>query len=230
MKCILICFLGIDGSGKSTLSKYLYEELKKRNYNVLYTWWMEGENSLLRRLLRRIGRQKLSNLTSKKTKAFKKSIALKIFRALFPNIVLLDYLRFGIVKAWFPKILSRGKKVMIFDRFIYDVILGLSREFEFSDSKKERLLKIFSRLIPSPDIIFIVDVPPEISYLRKKGEIKSLEDAKAIYDEYQDFLPILSRLTKGKIVRIDNSGEIDLAKAKVLEITLKFLDGDVNGG
>lgn len=57
---ILICFIGIDGSGKSTLSGYLFEELKKSGYKVSYTWWLEGEDSLLRRLLRRIGKSKYS--------------------------------------------------------------------------------------------------------------------------------------------------------------------------
>jgi dTMP kinase len=168
-KGVFICFIGIDGSGKSTLSRYLYEELKRRNYNVSYTWWLEGEDSLLRRLLRRIGKSKYSNLESDANNSNKKnkdeSMLTKMFQVLYPKLVLLDYLRFGMVKAWIPKIMGRGK-IIIFDRFVYDVVLAISKEFGFSDAKRARLSKIYSRLLPNPDLIFIIDVPPEVSYLR----------------------------------------------------------------
>jgi thymidylate kinase len=67
-KCIVIYFTGIDGSGKSTLSKYLLKELKIKGYKVKYIWWLEVENSLLRRLLRKIGRQNFNTINNKKIK------------------------------------------------------------------------------------------------------------------------------------------------------------------
>ena len=224
-KGIFICFVGIDGSGKSTLSKYLFEELKKSGYNVSYMWWLEGEDSLLRRLLRRVGKSRCSNLKNNtgSTKEGEKTAFLKIFHILWPWIVLLDYLRFGITKAWLPKIMH--SKVVIFDRYIYDVILGLSREFNFKDAKKEKMLKTFSKLLPNPDLIIVVDVPPEVSYLRKKEEIKSKEKVKRIWEEYQRFYSLLSKLTAGRVVKIDNTEDIISAKVKVLKITLDIIDG-----
>jgi len=205
-KGIFICFIGIDGSGKSTLSRYLYEVLKKRGYNVSYMWWLEGEDSLLRRVLRRIGKSKHLNLkcndntNSSKAVHKDKPITTKIFRALYPKIVLLDYLRFGIVKAWLPKMIGRSK-IIIFDRFFYDVIIALSKEFDFPDFRRARLFKLYSKLLPNPDLIFIIDVPPEVSYLRKKEEIK----------------------------RIDNTRELGTVKAEILKATLDFLEANRNG-
>jgi len=228
-KGIFICFIGIDGSGKSTLSGYLFEELKKSGYNVSHTWWLEGEDSLLRRVLRRIGKSKHLNLkcndsaSSSKMTHKDKPITTKIFQILYPRIVLLDYLRFGIVKAWLPK--KMHSKVVIFDRYIYDVVLGLSKEFNFKGAKRERLLKIFSKLLPSPDLIFVIEVPLEVSYLRKKEEIKSIEKAKRIWEEYQRFYSLLSKLTAGRVVKIDNTEDIVSAKVKVLKITLDIIDG-----
>lgn len=227
-KGALICFIGIDGSGKSTLSRYLYEELKRRNYDVSYTWWLEGEDSLLRRLLRRIGKSKYSNLESdannSNTMSKGESMITKIFRALYPKLVLLDYLRFGMVKAWIPKIMGRDK-VIIFDRFIYDVVLAISKQFDFPDAKRGRSFKIFSKLLPNPDLIFIIDVPPEVSYLRKKEEIDSVENAKSLWARYQELYPLLNGLTSGKIMKIDNTGEIEIVEAEILKITLDFIEG-----
>ena len=232
-KGIFICFIGIDGSGKSTLSRYLYEVLKKSGYNVSYTWWLEGEDSLLRRVLRRIGKSKHLNLkcndntNSSKAVHKDKSIATKIFRALYPKIVLLDYLRFGIVKVWLPKIVNRNK-IIIFDRFIYDTILALSKEFDYLDSKRARLFKLYSKLLPNPDLIFIIDVPPEVSYLRKKEEIKSMGNAKAMWENYQELYSLVNRLSPGKR-RIDNTGELGTVKAEILKATLDFLEANRNG-
>jgi len=35
--------MGMDGSGKSTLSSYLCGELKRRGHHVRRVWWLEGE-------------------------------------------------------------------------------------------------------------------------------------------------------------------------------------------
>jgi thymidylate kinase len=231
-KNILICFIGIDGSGKSTFSRYLFEELMKRNYNVSYTWWLEGEDSLLRRLLRRIGKSKYSNLESdannSNTMSRGGSMITKISQILYPRVVLLDYLRFGVVKVWIPKIMGR-EKIIIFDRFVYDVVLAISKEFDFTDFRRASLFKIYSRLLPNPGLIFIIDVPPEVSYLRKKDEIDSMENAKAMWARYQELYPLLTGLTSGKIMRIDNTREIEIVKVEILHAVLEYLKGKKDG-
>lgn len=228
-KGVLICFFGIDGSGKSTLSRYLFEELKKRAYDVSYVWWLEGDNSLLRKLLRRIGGRYRDSGENHPRRIFadRKSATARLFNAFFPRVVLLDYLRFGIVKAWFPKIVR--SKVLIFDRYIYDVILGLSREFNFKDAEREKMVKTFSKLLPNPDLVFIVDVPPEVSYSRRKDEIKSIEEAGQIWEEYQRFYPLLGEMISGKIVKINNTRDIASARAEVLKATMEVLRAGKNG-
>jgi len=217
---LIICFMGIDGSGKSTLSKYLLKELRRREYNASRIWWLECESSLLRRLLRIIFRFK------RPTRSYSNNLKIKdrsrIFRTFYPKIILIDYLKFGIIKVLLPKIVAR-KKILILDRFIYDTILALSNEFNYSRLKKIRLLKLYSRLLPNPDLIFIIEVPPEISYSRKKKEIKSIENTKELWKNYQEMYSLLPEITSAKIIKIDNTREIETVKAEILNNTLEFL-------
>ena len=232
-KSILICFLGMDGSGKTTLSRYLYEELRKRNYDVLYIWWLEGENSLFREFLRKLKKFGKSVYSPKvdQTECSRKRdkpIVTKLFRAVYPKFVLIDYLKFGIIKVWLPRIVSKSK-IIILDRYIYDVILAISKEFSYSYPKMIRLLKIYSKLLPSPDLIFTVDVPPEVAYSRKKEELHTIEDARKIWKHHQNLHSMLSTLSRGKIVKVDNSQSLEAAKAKVLKTALEIVGDCLNG-
>jgi len=165
---LIICFLGIDGSGKSTLSRYLYKEFKQRDLDPSYTWWLEGEDSLLRRLFRRLGKQNLKSQSNNtlKTNGLKNKLIYKIFYNTYPWIVLLDYLRFTLLNITIPKKIY-NKKLMIFDRFYLDVVLATYRDFNLSKSSLYKIIGIFKIFAGTPDIIFFVDVSPETALSRK---------------------------------------------------------------
>lgn len=222
---LLICFLGIDGSGKSSLSKYLCKEYIREGYIVRYTWWLEGENTKLRKLIRKFVKSKNIQSNDEFCKySFNKSLKGKIFEVIYPWMVIVDYLVFGLKKAFIPMYFGR-KKILIFDRYFYDVIIALSEEFEFSELKKLFLFKLFSFCIPKPGLILIIDVPPEVSYLRKKDEIKSLENAKDIWERNNKFYRFLE-FQSLNILRIDNNREINNVKSEILEISQDFIHGD----
>lgn len=223
---IIICFIGIDGSGKSTLSRRLYEELKERRYRVSHVWWLEGENSLLRRLLRRAVKLKHLNLESdaniSKTNSGYRTITTTIFGRLYSVTVFLDYLWFGIVKVWLPKTIYRDR-IVIFDRFIYDIVLAIAKQFNFTHSHESMLYNLYSKLLPHPNLMFIIDVPPEVSYSRRKEEYASLEDAKVMWEDYQKLYHLLTSLVSGKIVKVNNSREVESVKSEILDVALEFL-------
>ncbi len=223
-----ICFLGIDGSGKSTLAKYLYRELKKIHYDVNYVWWLEGDKSLVRRTLKAIGSSRYIKLEmdAKQQKVVTRNgrIADRVFTSLFSRILITDYLRFGLINAWLPSLVARDK-VIIFDRFMYDVILTTSREFEFTATQRLKLFRLCSILLPKPDLVFLIKVPPEVCYVRKKQEIQSLQESYDKWETYQALHPLLGQLTKGRIVQVDNTRCPQDVEEEILATTLELLEG-----
>jgi thymidylate kinase len=224
-----ICFLGIDGSGKSTLAKHLCQELKHRGYKVSYVWWLKGDTSLLRRTLKAIGSSRYVKLKvdAKRQKVVTTDARLidRVFKSLFPIIILADYLRFGVVNAWLPRIVA-SNKVIIFDRFMYDVILALTDEFTLTRTAQLRLFRFFSVLLPKPDLVFLIDVPPEVCYIRKKQEIGSVQEARDKWETYQILPPVLDQLTDGRIVEVDNTRDPQKVNEEILATTLELLGSD----
>lgn len=193
---IFICFLGIDGSGKSTLANYLLQELNERGYEVSYIWWLEGENTLVRRLLRLAFKGKNVNRTEHINVNKRKTYSLINKGYIF--IILFNYLLFGLIKT---KNLFNIKKsnIIILDRYYYDTILALSSEFKLNCNYKNYILRIYDKLLRRPDLIFIIDVPPEVSFSRKNEDYKSLEYAKHLYESYKNFYPKLNRSCSGNV-------------------------------
>jgi len=226
-KSAIICFLGTDGSGKSTLAKYLCGELKRAQYNVAYIWWLEGEQSLLRKAIKAFGKSvdMARDARHERPGMQRQRTTDRLFRSFYPVLPFLDYLRFGLIHAWLPKIASKDK-IIIFDRFMYDVVLALSEEFEFTERRRKRLFELCNLLLPKPDLVFIIDVPAELSYSRKKDEIRSVREAEEKRESYKELGSLLQTLTPGRLVQIDNSCDVAEAEAEILKETLAFIGGD----
>ena len=224
----VIYFMGMDGSGKSTISSYLHHELKKRRFDVRRVWWLEGENSAPRRLLRTIGGSHFSKSdvsleqTGIRAQREQHPLVTKIFTAVFPRLVLADYVVFGIRKVWIPKKTAKDK-ILIFDRYIYDVILSLCWEFGYPPAKRISLFRRYSKLLPVPDKIFLIEVPPNVAFMRKKGEMKSVENAAAVWETHQELFRLVDNMFSGKCTIIDNTRDVEIVKKEILEQVISFV-------
>lgn len=225
-RCKFICFMGMDGSGKSALSTYVFHELNK-DYKASYIWWLEGDRSLFRNLCRKVG---MANGSSNK-QGHVETASIKampfignIFNFICPRLILFDYLLFGLKKVYSQKLL-REKEVFILDRYIYDVGFALSKEFGYDFFHKSLLYSISRKFLPDPDLLFIIEIPPETSFERKPEEIKSLDNANLMWKRYHELYSLLDNLTKARVVQIDNTRQIDLVKKEILNYVLEVITG-----
>lgn len=99
-----------------------------------------------------------------------------------------------------------GKSIVIFDRYFYDHVI------DYLDVCPKWLVKCYLHLIPEPDIIFILDLPPEIAYERKKERSRARKH----------YLSLARRL-RNMVVIIDANVNINEINSLILHHTTDFL-------
>jgi dTMP kinase len=183
---LLICFTGIDGSGKTTIAKRLTESLKEKDLPVVYVY---GRLKLfLTKPLTFIGNKLFLrdyNITEnyvgysgKKKNLFSKH---KFIQKIYLYIILIDYLLQLLIKIKIP--LMSGK-VIVCDRYIYDTIItDVAVDMNFSKKQVFSLHNKCFLLIPKPNVTFLVDVHEDVAYSRKNDvpDERYLKDRRSIY-------------------------------------------------
>jgi len=183
---MFICFAGIDGAGKSTLAKSLTKNLRKEGIKAIYVY-----NRYIPIILRPIIH--VGNFLFLRNKDFyrdyieysnTKKTALKkhsLLASLYYHTVLFEYFISTLLKVKIPLLL---RKNVVCDRYIYDTITDLSVDLNYSkEAVKNFLDKKILSLFPTPDITFLIDLPEEIAYQRKKDipSVHYLKDRRKIY-------------------------------------------------
>lgn len=176
-KGTLICFTGMDGSGKTSHALALIESLKKRRMDSKYIW-IRYVPILLRPLISIV-----KALHFHRKKIYKKDYSKysdevkKFFRN--PKIALIW--RYAIwFDYWFQiyfkiNALLSSNKVVVVDRYIFDTVVNFAADMDLSKNEimKESKGWIFS-LFPKPSLVFLLDVPEEIAF-KRKDDIPTIE-------------------------------------------------------
>jgi thymidylate kinase len=211
-KGVIIAVLGPDGVGKTTICEGLKERAKNFFFKKVYQYHSHFG------FFPELG--KISSLFfgkrfSKEEKAISQEKPIGLPRAALH----LFYYGLENFLAW-PWILwlkMRGN-LILFDRYFYDFIAtNTHRKIPFW------LFSLIAKIIPKPDLVFIIKASPEIIYKRKKE--LSFEEIKRQLYAFQD--KRISKLVP--TVFIDNEGELDVVLNKIEDEILKMLSKKYEG-
>ena len=153
MKARIICFTGMDGTGKTTGAKWLYRELADNGTKVRYLALLAG-NSVLRKTLSKIT-QWVRNRTHKKD-SYAPSAG-GILRLWWLFCLIDAYITYAVLR-----VASLGR-LYIVDRYFYDEIAIMACIGVISIKRAMRIV----RLMPRPDILFLFQASAETGYERK---------------------------------------------------------------
>ncbi len=203
----LITFEGIEGSGKSTLAIELYNYLKNKNFNVIFT--------------REPGGSKLGE----KIRELLLSSEFDILD--WSELFLFLASRYDNTKKIIEPALREGK-IVICDRYLDSSVAyqGYGRALNFEIIK---MLNDIVTLNIKPDITFLIDIPEELSIQRIKG--KNLD---RIENETRDFYRKvrlgyieIAKNENDRFVILDGKMQLSKLREKVIKITEKFLRGSI---
>ncbi len=178
-KRLLICFSGVDGSGKSRHAKSLLHYLSNQGYSCSYAWggikflssyffygltWLLGYWTKL----------KIEDRYSIDPLGLAPKNLRKKFLVLFRFFIFLDIQINISVKVRMPLIFG---KVVICDRYIYDVIT--------SSMVADLFTKSFSNILfqttPAPQLSFLTDTSTEVLYARRCIPMNILDKKRKAY-------------------------------------------------
>ncbi|WPM32339.1 dTMP kinase [Hydrogenobacter sp. T-2] len=191
---MLITFEGIDGSGKSTQAKRLYEYLKAKGYKVsLYR--DPGSTPLaekIRELLLSFEMDPTTELL-----LFESARSSLVWERIFPDL--------------------KEGKIVILDRFIDSTTAyqGYGREINLGTVSILNHIAIRGR---KPDITFLLNVPLEVALERIEGKKTRFED-KDYLRKVRDAYILMANQERERIVLLDGNRDVE----RVFEDILKVL-------
>jgi len=184
----LICFIGIDGSGKTTLARDVVKYINNTNSSAKYVYgrfqlYLAKPVVLLgnKLLLRKVNiNDDYIKYTSKKKILFANN---KILSNIYLYFLLLDYLLQLIIKVKIPYFLGN---TIICDRYIYDTIVtDFSVDMDLNADNLKHLINMCFIFVPKPSMAFLIDIPEDVAFNRKDDvpSLFYLKDRRAIYNE-----------------------------------------------
>ena len=208
----LVCFVGIDGSGKTTLAKGISKELNKENFDTIYIYgrivpiisrfFMSlGRTIVLRRKKNDIFTD-YQGYSKQKKQLFNKGFFSNAFKwmILFDHILQINF-----------KIKTRllMGKIVICDRYIFDtVITDIAANINCDVAESTNLIKKTFHFIPKPDYLFYINIPEEIAYERKNDvpHLDYLIERKKLYDALEQSF---------EVIELDGTDKVDEISSKV---------------
>ncbi len=191
----LIVIEGIDGSGKTTISKMLLRELRSRGIRAVYTY--EPINKEFIDLIEIYGRRLGAEIEA----------------------LLLAADRYVHVRDFIVPNLRRGY-VIICDRYFYSSIA-----YQGARGADVRWIRSLNKFAVKPNIAIYLDVRPEIGISRIKSKngrkLSYLEDISVLRRVREIYLSLVNN---GELVLVNAEATIDEVFKEVYELVIKVLE------
>ena len=194
-KYIKICFLGVDGSGKTTTINNLYKYLNKNSISIFKEELGVYHNKTF--FGKSIG--KMYSLINNKNKTNKKNLLKNLNYGYQKKHKLKNFFR--ILELYFKyfksirKMKKNGSKIIIFDRYFYDILF---------QSKLDFLTKILLKFCPKPDYLFYLQGDPQKIFKRKGERNSEILDSqmKKFEKEIKQFSKYMKINTTNKEIKV----------------------------
>jgi thymidylate kinase len=224
-RALLICFTGIDGSGKTTQAKLLVEWLAIRGVKSMYVW-SRGEVRTIRSILLFVGRRALGTsarqiASDKETYREYQSRKSKLMSHTFVRILwsVVTYIEHLVQINWDIRRNIRDGIVVVCDRYLWDSNIDLA-VLNNKDPKwlSSGLNRLAWKLIPRPTITFFIDIPPAEA-IKRKNDIPSLDYVHKRVELYRYLLK------NDSFIVIDGCEDIKAIQNKIIDTVQSYVEG-----
>jgi thymidylate kinase len=185
MTGVLICLVGIDGSGKTTLAKELLNSSGKRGLRMQYVWG-KFESRLLKLLIALKNLFLVREANWKENYARSRNLKSAVFRnrfarGLYEAFVWPVYWMQITAKVSLP--LRVGRHILC-DRYLYDTVVDLAMDLQYSEEELAARISRALRFFPWPDLMLYIRVPADVAFARKQDipSLGVLEEKRVRYE------------------------------------------------
>ena len=216
----LICITGMDGAGKTTLARNMAAALLQQGRPAVYVYGRIYP--LISRLLMALGRITLLHKNDQwqdyraYTAGKKRTMRNPLLAWPYTAAIFIDYY----TQIWFkllPHLLSR--RIIVSDRYIYDTVISdLTVHLNYSPPQTERAIERGLKLLPTPMLTILIDLPEEVAFSRKTDipHVDYLRERRGWYSKLS---------ARPEVERIDGVGSPESLLEASLAKTIRQLTG-----
>lgn len=211
---MIICFSGTDGAGKSTQIDLLRKKFASVGVSTSYVWARGGYTPgfvALKRLLHILmgrRRNELAHSAGNADYNARRSVAFSKpwIARLWLTLAMLDMLA---LYAVYVRTLSMLGRMVILDRYLIDTRIDFMRHHARGFSENSLLWRLLCRMVPKPDVHFLLTVPVEVSEARSRQKNEPYPDSTETLAfrlaAYEEFV----RKSGGAIVHLDGREPVE---------------------
>ncbi len=194
----IICFMGLDGSGKSTSIDYAYEQLKGRGIKVkiVRAAYVIKILSLPIKLGKKLLMKKDSNPYGGDYKAYLENMRKQAGNqgATYKLFSFFTTLEFKLQIFWYVKLKHFFGTTLLVDRYIYDNAVTYAANLGLGEEYMKQTISVKWKKAPKPDLIVYIKTPVEICCSRKDDipDPLYLEIREPLYDTISKMYPTVT--------------------------------------